>query len=66
MKTIARILCLSLFCSAIAGWIGIAMFREYADHLVPAILFAVAGSFVGAVSGAAHEIVRCRTNGLTQ
>ena len=66
MKTIARILCLSLFCSALAGWLGIAIFREYADYLVPAILFGVTGGLVGAVSGATREIVQCQTTGTTQ
>ena len=60
MKTIARILCLSVLCSAVAGWLGIALFREYADYLVPAVVFALGGAIVGAISGAAHEIVRCQ------
>ena len=66
MKTIARILCLSFFCSVVAGWLGIAIFQEYADHLVPAVLFGASGGIVGAVAGAACEIGQCRATDTAQ
>jgi uncharacterized membrane protein YeaQ/YmgE (transglycosylase-associated protein family) len=60
MTLIARILGLSFLCSVLAGWLGLALFREYADHIVPAILFGLAGAIVGAVAGAAREVVNGR------
>jgi hypothetical protein len=58
MAPIARILGLSLLTSGLGAGLGLALFRgPYSDYIVPTLFLACVGGIIGAVAGAAQEIV---------
>ncbi len=57
MALIARIIGLSLLTAGLGAEIGFAFFGRYADYAIPCILLACTGGIIGAVAGAAREIV---------
>ena len=64
MALIARLLGVSLLASALVAGLGLALLRSVSDHAVPSseyvipVLFlACVGGAIGAIAGAAREIV---------
>ncbi len=57
MVLIARILGLSLLTSGIGAGLGLACFRQYSDYIIPTLCLGCVGGIVGAIAGAAGEIV---------
>jgi hypothetical protein len=57
MALIARILGLSLLAAGLGAWLGQVLFSRYGDYGLPAFCLACIGAIVGAIAGAAREIV---------
>jgi hypothetical protein len=58
MALIARILGVSLVTGAVGALLGLFLFRgPYSDYIVPTIFLACVGAIIGAIAGAAREIV---------
>jgi hypothetical protein len=57
MALIARIIGWSLLTGGLGGGLGIALFSQYADYIIPALWLAGVGAIIGAVAGAVREIV---------
>ena len=57
MALIARIIGLCLLTGGLGAGLGLAFFRQYSDYIIPTLLLACAGGIIGAVAGAAREIV---------
>ena len=61
MAIIARIIGLSLLTGGLGSGLGRALFgfgqSPYEDYIVPCLLLACVGAIIGAVAGAAREIV---------
>ena len=59
MASIARILGLSLLTSGLGAGLGLVFFgqHQYSDAIIPIFLLACVGGIIGAVAGAAGEIV---------
>jgi hypothetical protein len=65
MALVARILGVSLLTSALVAGLGLALlrsvFRDYtpttADYIIPGFFLACVGGVIGAVAGAAREVV---------
>src|SRR3954470_22098587 len=57
MMLIVRIIGLSLLTGGLAAVLGNIMFKQYGDPIIPAVCLACVGAIIGAVAGAAREIV---------
>jgi uncharacterized membrane protein YfcA len=57
MATIARIIGLSLLTAGLGAWLGYALFAKYGDPSFASFVLACVGGIIGAVAGAAGEIV---------
>lgn len=57
MTLIARILGCSLLAAALGAGLGRVLFGQHPDYLFPALILGCVGGIVGAVAGAALEIV---------
>jgi len=57
MALIARIIGLSLLAGGLAAALGIKLFQQYGDPIIPSVLLACVGAIIGAIAGAAREIV---------
>ena len=57
MMIIARIVGLSLLAAGLAAWLGFALFGRYDDWTGISLVLGCVGGIVGAVAGAAREIV---------
>lgn len=57
MALAARIIGLSLLTSGLGVGLGLVFFGQYSDSSIPVLLLACAGGIIGAVAGAAGEIV---------
>jgi hypothetical protein len=61
MALIARILGVSLGVGALGAVIGLVLFQgPYSDYIVPVVFLASVGAVIGAIAGAAREIVRIK------
>ena len=60
MALIARIIGLSLFIGALAAVLGFVLFNENSDWSGASLLLGCVGALIGAVAGAAREIVTAR------
>jgi hypothetical protein len=57
MAVVARILGYSLLTAGLGAWFGYALFGHDPGYALPAFLLACVGAIVGAVAGAAGELV---------
>jgi hypothetical protein len=57
MALIARIIGLSSLAGALSAGLGFAVFQQYGDASIPCLALACFGGLVGAVAGAAREVV---------
>jgi hypothetical protein len=59
MALIARILGSSLLTSGLGAGLGLVLFGQYpySDYIIPTFFLACVGGIIGAVAGAAREIV---------
>jgi hypothetical protein len=59
MDVVARIIVVSLLASALGAGIGLILFGQYGyrDYIVPTVFLGCVGAIIGAVAGAAGEIV---------
>ena len=61
MAPTARIIGLSLLTAGLGAGLGFALFgfgqQPYSDYIIPTFLLACVGAIIGAVAGAAREIV---------
>jgi hypothetical protein len=57
MVVVARIIGYSLLTAALGALLGLALFGHYTGYGLPTFLLACVGAIVGAVAGAAGEIV---------
>lgn len=62
MALIARILGLSLLTAALGAGLGFVLFGEKSDASGVALLLGCVGAMIGAVAGAAREIVETKRN----
>jgi hypothetical protein len=55
----ARIIGLSLLTGGLGAGLGLVLFRQYpySEYIIPTLLLACVGGIIGAVAGAAREIV---------
>jgi hypothetical protein len=60
MAVIARIIGLSLLTSGLGAGLGYALFGPSRDWIIVSLLLACVGGIIGAVAGAAREIVASR------
>ena len=60
MALIARIIGLSLLTAGLGAGLGFAFFGKYSDWSGISLLLACVGGIIGAVAGAAREIVTAR------
>jgi hypothetical protein len=59
MALIARILGVSLSTGGLGAMLGLVLFRgPYSDYIIPTMFLACVGAIIGAIAGAAREIVR--------
>ena len=58
MALVARILGVSFLIGALAALVGLVLFRgPYSEFIVPTMFLACVGAIIGAIAGAAREIV---------
>jgi hypothetical protein len=57
VATVARIIGLSLLTGGLGAGIGSALFTQTSDRIITALCLGCTGAVVGAVAGAAREIV---------
>jgi hypothetical protein len=57
MALVARIIGVSLLTGGIGASLGFTPFRQYSDYMIPTICLGCVGGIVGAIAGAAREIV---------
>jgi hypothetical protein len=57
MMMIVRTVGLSLFAGGLGAGLGFYLFGQYDDYGIPCLLLACTGGIIGAVAGAAREIV---------
>ena len=54
---IARIIGVSLLSGGLGAGLGISFFKQYPDYAIPSLCLACVGVLIGAIAGAAGEIV---------
>jgi hypothetical protein len=59
MASVARIIVLSLLTSGLGAGFGLVLFGQYSysDYIIPTLFLGSVGGIIGAVAGAAREIV---------
>ena len=61
MALIGRILSVSLGVGALGALVGLVLFRgPYSEYIVPVVFLASVGAVIGAIAGAAREVVRVK------
>jgi hypothetical protein len=65
MAITARIIGISLITGALGAGLGISLFGQYSDYMIPTLLLACVGGGIGAVAGAVRELLTDRRQRLS-